>query len=240
MKNGRANTVARNMPRRRAAVTSNTSSMLPTQGAGKVQANVTSRTYLSNSRRYLSQNVLSTTQSLYGVGSTFTQGTLTFSAEQLSAAAQVYIQNYDKYKITGIEIFVTMGAESLNGSVDKNVPVNLWFYEDTDCDSGTQTSWTRVRDRRNLGMVSLNAFTPTKRLLSFQPTPSFDTQTTLSQSPANIVPRKGQWIDALNLAQQMAGFRFFAACPQQDSGTASYRWNLNFTARYTIMLTQPI
>jgi len=241
MKNGKSTAVVRRPGNnRRAVVVSNTSSMLPTKGAGRVTAQTTTRHYLANSKAFVSETVLSTTQSIYGLGSQFTAGTLIFSAEQLSAAAKVFIQSFDKYQISNIEIFVTYTIKSLTGRVERNAPVNLWFYEDTDCDASSATSWLRVRDRRNLGMVTLNSLTPMKRLLSFKPTPSYDTSTVVSQSPANIVPKKGQWLDALNLSQQMAGFRFFGASPAQDSSAQSYEFKLDFSTRYTVSMQQPI
>lgn len=240
MKNGKSTAVVRRPNNRRAVVLSNTSSMLPTKGAGRVTSQTTTRHYLARANAFVSESVLSTSQSLYGLGSQFTAGTLTFSAEQLSAAAKIFIQSFDKYQITNVEIFVTFTARSLTGKVERNVPVNLWFYEDTDCDSASATSWLRVRDRRNLGMVTLNSLTPMKRLLSFKPTPSYDTSSVISQSPSNIVPKKGQWLDALNLSQQMAGFRFFGACPAQDSSAQSYEFKLDFSARYTVSMQQPI
>lgn len=214
--------------------------MLPAKGAGRVSQQTSTRHYLTNAREFVSEQTLSSSQSVYPVGSQFVAGTLTFSASELSVAAQSFIQSFDKYKITNVEIFVNLASRTKSGSVDKNIPVDMWFYEDADCDSAVQTSWTRTRDRRNLGNVTLNSFTPKKRLLSFEPTPSFAVNTTNSLSPSNLVLKKGQWLDALALAQQMAGFRFFAACPQVDSSGQSYEFALYLTSRLTVALQQPI
>jgi hypothetical protein len=217
-----------------------TSSMLPASGAGRVSSQTSTRHYLSDATEYTSEQVLSATQSLFPVGSQFVAGTQTFSANQLSSNAQGFIQSYDKYKITNVEIFANLASKSKSGSVDKNIPVDIWFYEDSDCDSVTATSWLRTRDRRNLGNVTLNAFKPKARLLSFEPTPSFNATSVQSQSPTNIVLNKGKWLDALNLSQQMAGFRFFAACPQVDASGQSYDFSIYLTTRYTVALQQPI
>jgi hypothetical protein len=213
--------------------------MLPVKGAGRVTSQTTTRHYLSDAVEYNSVQVLSATQSVYPVGSQFVAGTQTFSALGLSPNAQSFIQSYDKYKITNVEIFCNL-AQKTRGAVDKNVPVDIWFYEDVDCDSATQTSWLRTRDRRNLGNVTLNSFRPKARLLSFEPTPSFATTSVTSQSPANIVAQKGKWLDALNLSQQMAGFRFFAACPQVDVQGQTYDFSLFITTRFTVACSQPI
>jgi hypothetical protein len=217
-----------------------TSSMLPAKGAGRVTSQTTTRHFLSDAVEYNSQQVLSSSQSVYPIGSQFVAGTQVFSGLNLSSNAQNFIQNYDKYKITNVEIFANLAAKSKSGAVDKNIPVDIWFYEDADCDSTSQTSWLRTRDRRNLGNVTLNAFKPKARLLSFEPTPSFAANSATSQNPANIVVKKGQWIDALNLSQQMAGFRFFAACPQVDPQSQSYDFSLFITTRYTVATQQPI
>lgn len=221
-------------------VPNKSSSMLPSKGSGRVTTQSTSRHYLSNATRYQSQQVLSSSQSVYPVGSQFLAGTQTFSGEQLSASAQAFIQNYDKYKISNVEIFVNLAQRSRQGQVDRSVPVDVWFYEDADCDSSTQTSWLRTRDRRNLGNVTLTSINPKMRLMSFEPTPTYVANATVSQSPTNIVPAKGKWLDALNLSQQMAGFRFFAACPQVDTQGQTYEFDIYMTTRYTVVMQQPI
>jgi len=232
--------MTRNRGRGSRALVPTTSSMLPAKGAGRVTSQTATRHFLSDAREFNSEQVLSTSQSVFPVGSQFVAGSLTFSGEQLSSSARAFIQSYDKYKITGVEIFCNYVAKSRNGSVDRNVPVDIWFYEDADCDSSTQTSWLRTRDRRNLGNVTLNAFKPKSRLMAFEPTPTYNVSPVTSQSPSNVVPTKGKWLDALNLSQQMAGFRFFAACPQTDASGQSYDFSLYFTTRYSIALQQPI
>lgn len=225
---------------RRQLVVATASSMLPAKGAGRVTSQTTTRHYLTNAREYASQQVLSTSQSVYPVGSQFVAGTQTFSVQELSANAQSFVQSYDKYKITNVEIFANLTQRSRTGGVDRNLPVDIWFYEDADADATTQTSWIRTRDRRNLGNVTLNALKPKARLLSFEPTPSFSADTVTSQSPSNLVVKKGVWLDAANIAQQMAGFRFFAACPQTDSSGQSYDFTLYITTRMTVATQQPI
>lgn len=218
-----------------------TSSMLPAAGAGRVTKSTSTRHYLTDAVPYPSQQVLSASQSVYPVGSQFVAGTQTFSAELLSASAQSFIQSFDKYKITNVEIFANLAWKSKESNgIDKNIPVDLWFYEDADCDSSSQTSWIRTRDRRNLGNVTLNSLKPKARLISFEPTPSFNASSVTSQSPSNIVMNKGSWIDAVNLAQQMAGFRFFGACPQVDASGSTYDFTIFLTTRLTVATQQPI
>lgn len=232
--------MTRNRNRRQLAVVNTTSSMLPAKGAGRVTSQTTTRHYLTNAREYTSQQVLSSSQSVYPIGSQFVAGTQTFSAAELSQSAQSFVQSFDKFKITNVEIFANLAQKSKTGGVDKNIPVDIWFYEDADTDSSTQSSWLRVRDRRNLGNVTLNALKPKARLLSFEPTPSFAVNSTTSQSPSNLVIKKGAWLDAANLSQQMAGFRFFAACPQVDALGQSYEFALYLTTRMTVATQQPI
>jgi len=216
-------------------------SLSTTKRAARVKNTMRVRKFMqARANRFTSEQVLSSTQSPFGLGSQFCAGTLTTSAEQLSTSAKSWIQTHDRYRIKEVEIFVTVTARSKDGAVDRNVPVTIYFYEDTDCESVTQTSWIRVSDRDNLGRVVVNSFTPSFRLITFTPTISFNPNTATSQSPANVILKKNTWLDALNLSQQMAGFRFFAASPQFDTSGQSYEFDVTFETRYTIDACQPI
>jgi hypothetical protein len=216
-------------------------SMSVTKKAARVKKHIRQRCFMeADASRLESQQTLSGTQSPYPVGSQFVAGSFTYSAEQLSSSARTWIQSYDRFRIKNVEIFVTGTARSKNGSVDKTVPIVVYYYEDTDCNSATQTSWIRVSDRDNLGKCVLTAMAPSQKLISFTPTVSFDPNTTTSQSPANVIPPKNTWLDAVNLSQQMAGFRFFAASPQVDATGETFKFDVTFETRYTVEVCQPI
>lgn len=209
--------------------------------AGRVK-NISRVRHFMESRSRISQStqVLSATQSLFPVGSQFSAGTFTFSADLLSANAQFWIQQHDQYRLREVEVFATLTAKSRQNAVDRSVPVEVYFYEDTDALSNTTTSWIRVSDRDNLGRVVLNALSPTKKLMTFKPTPSFNPTSVSSDSPSNVIPSKNAFVDALVLAQQYAGMRFFTACPQTDSSGQTYEYAVNFSVRYTVEARQPI
>ena len=216
-------------------------SMAVAKAAAKVRNVTRKRRFLGNDARVVvSEQVLSGSQSPFPVGSQFCAGTLSFSAEQLSVSARAWIQSYDRYRIDQVEVFATVIWRSKNGSIDRTAPVTLYFYEDTDSDSSTQTSWIRTSDRDNLGRVVLYATNPTMRLISFKPTASFDTNSVVSQSPSNMIPSKDQWVDANSLAQQHAGFRWFAACAQTDGSGQSYEFDVVLESRLHISVQQPL
>ena len=216
-------------------------SMTPSSGGGKVSKVVRDRKFLTSRALILdSEQVLSQTQSPYPVGTQFSATTMLFSAESLSTAAKAWIQNYDKYRILLVEVFATLSFNVKDGVGVKNVPVEVYFYEDTDADLTTQTSWIRTSDRLNVGKVILTELAPSQKLISFQPTASFAASSVTSQSPANVVPKKGLYIDALSLAQVHSGLRMFTCCPQPDASGQTYAYQVNLTTRYHIQVTQPI
>lgn len=186
-----------------------------------------------------SEQVLSASQSPFPVGSQYTASTFLYNVAGLSTNAIEWVQKHDKYRISQVEVFVTLNARSRNGSVDRSVPVEVFFYEDTDADPATATSWIRVQDRDNLGRVVLNALTPSQRILTFKPTLTFAAGA-VDQNPANVVPKKDTWLDALAIQQLYSGLRVFSCCPQTDSSGQSYEYALTFQTRITIEAMQPL
>ena len=215
-------------------------SMAVAKQAAKVKQILRKRHFLNEvSTLESSSQVLSSSQSNYPVGSQFTSGTLLFSASELSANAVSWIQSHDKYRIAQVEIFATLVSRSRNGGVDRTAPVELYFYEDTDADPATLTSWIRLQDRDNVGRVVLNAFTPSMKLVSFKPTPTFSAGSS-AQDTANLIPGKNAWLDALSLQQLYSGLRTFSACAQVDTSGQSYDYTIAYTVRYTIEASQPL
>lgn len=186
-----------------------------------------------------SDQVLSASQSPFPVGSQITGTTLLFAANELSTNALEWIQKHDKYRISEAEVFVTLTTRSRGTNIDRTAPVEVYFYEDTDADPATATSWIRTSDRDNLGRVVLNAFHPSQRLITFKPTVTLAAGA-VAQNPANIVPGKNVWLDALSVNQFYSGLRVFSACPQTDSQGQSYEYTLSFSARLTIEAMQPL
>jgi len=210
-------------------------------GSGKVK-NITRSRHFFGYDAFLagSTQVLSGEQSPYSVGSQYTNSTLIFSADKLTTNARAWIQQHDRYRVKEVEVLATLVSNTRGNQVDKTLPVEVYFYEDTDADSTTETSWIRVCDRDNLGRVVLNAFTPAQKLISFKPTASFAATATSSQNPANMLPSKNQWIDALNVKQQLSGLRVFSCCPQADSTGNTYGYSLCFQTRYHVEVQQPL
>jgi len=216
-------------------------SMAPMSGGGKISKVVRDRKFLTAKvLSSKSEQVLSSSQSPYPIGSQYSNVTLLFTADYLSSSAKSWIQNYDKYRILLVEVYATLSVRSLSGAFDKNLPVEVYFYEDTDADLGTQTSWIRTSDRLNVGKVILNSLTPSQKLISFQPTVSFAATTSDAQNPANVVPKKGIYLDALSLSQIHSGLRVFTACPNKDTQGQTYEYEVHFSTRYHIQVTQPI
>jgi len=211
------------------------------RGAGKVKNITRSRHFFQEDAVIMtSEQVLSGTQSPYPTGSQFANRTVTFSANKLTTNAQNWIQLHDRYRIREVEVLATLTSNTRGNNVDKTLPVEVYFYEDTDADSSIQTSWIRVADRDNLGRVVLNAFMPSQKLISFKPTASFSVNTTASQSPNNMIPSKDQWMDALNLNQQLSSLRIFSCCAATDSTGNTYEYNLGLQIRYHVEVQQPL
>jgi len=215
-------------------------SMAVAKKAAKVKNITRKRHFLQSSAQVdISQQVLSATQSPFPVGSQFSAGTLLFSASKLTQNAREWVQNFDKYRICEIEVFCTLNSRSKTGSIDQTAPVEIFFYEDTDADPTTQTSWLRTADRTNVGRVVLNAFNPSARLVTFTPTITL-AASVIDQNPSNIVPKKDTWLDALSLQQLYSGLRYFSACPTTDAQGQSYDYTLSFQVRYSVECMQPI
>jgi len=185
-----------------------------------------------------SLQVLSGSQSMYPTGTQFTTETLLFSADQLSNNAESWIQSHDRYRISQIEVFATLNTIS-ESQGEQTLPVECYFYEDTDADPATQTSWIRLSDRENVGRVVLTKANPSQRLISFKPTVSFAAGA-VSQAPSNVIPKKDQWLDAVALAQVHAGLRIFTCCGQKDASARSYAYHVRYQVRYHIEAQQPI
>jgi len=211
------------------------------KGAGKIKNVTRVRHFFENiSRRVASEQVLSQTQSPYPVGSQFGAGTFIFSCNALSNNAKEWIQGHDQYRVNSVEVFATLSFREKIGSERRVAPVEVFFYEDTDADSTTQTSWLRTSDRDNLGRIVLTPMTPTLKVIEFRPTASFNVSSVVSQNPANLVPSKNQYLDALNLSQQLSGLRLFTACSYNDVSGQSYNYDVDFSVRYTVEARQPI
>lgn len=215
-------------------------SMAVAKKAAKVK-NITRKRHFLQSLAQVeaSSQVLSASQSPFPVGSQFNTGTLLFAASKLTTNAQEWIQSFDKYRISEIEVFCTLQSKSKTGAADQTAPVEVFFYEDTDADPTTQTSWIRLADRTNVGRVVLNAFNPSARLVTFKPTITL-AASVIEQNPANIVPKKDTWLDALSLQQLYSGVRYFSACPTTDAQGQSYDYTLNFQMRHTVECMQPL
>jgi len=213
-------------------------SMAVARKAAKVKDTIRKRHFLTSKAVYTdSEQVLSTTQSPYPTGTQFTAETLLFEANDLSTNAQEWIQKHDCYRISGVEVFVTM--THLSREDDQSVPVEVYFYEDTDADAGTQTSWIRVQDRDNVGRVVLSPAQPSARLISFKPTASFAAGSS-SQATANMIPGKNTWFDALSINQIYSGLRLFSCTPTRNTSGSTFQYTLAIQRRYTIEARQPI
>ena len=216
-------------------------SMAVAKKAAKVKNVLRTRTFLaSKSSMNESFQVLTGSQSCYPVGTQFTDETFLFSAVQLSQNAQAWIKSHDCYRISLVEVFATMNVASLgNGPNEQTTPVEVYFYEDTDADPATQTSWIRVQDRDNLGRVVLTKANPSMRLITFKPTITFAAGGA-GQDPANMIASKNQWLDALSLDQLYSGLRIFTCCGQKDQTGRTYSYHVGYTVRYTIEARQPL
>jgi hypothetical protein len=206
--------------------------------AAKVRNLIRKRHFLTSKSVYAdSEQVLSTTQSPYPTGTQFLAGTLLFEANDLSANAISWIQSHDRYRISQVEVFATISH--LSREDDQSVPVELYFYEDTDADVGTQTSWLRVQDRDNVGRVVLTQAQPSMRLITFKPTISFAAGSA-AQATANAIPDKNAWLDALSINQIYSGLRYFSCTPTRNTSGSTFQYTLALTRRYTIEACQPI
>jgi hypothetical protein len=215
-------------------------SMAVARQAAKVKNITRKRHFMQQASELVSSTqALSSTQSPYPVGSQFSSATLLFAASELTQNAKDWIQSHDKYRVSQIEVFVTLATRLKDGSPIANIPVEVYFYEDTDADPATQTSWLRTADRDNLGRVVLNALNPSMRLITFKPTLSFAAGA-IDQNPSNVVPKKDTWLDALSLSQLYSGLRIFSCCAATDTVGETYGYSLAFSFRVTVEASQPI
>ena len=186
-----------------------------------------------------SEQTLSTSQSLYPIGSQIAYSTLLFRAKDLSPTAIAWIESHDQFRIDEVEVFATLTSRTRGNAVTSNIPVEVYCYEATDADPATVTSWIRTQNRTNLSKNVLTALNPSVRLARFKPTITLAANAS-SQNAQNIIPRKGTMIDALATDQWFSGLRIFSACPQTDSSGQSYDYQISLSRRYKIVAKQPI
>lgn len=189
-----------------------------------------------------SEQTLSATQSFAPVGSQFTANTLLFQMKEFGQNAVGWVQTHDLYKIEKIEVFATLEQSSTSDGYDnfQTGPVIHYCYEDIDADPATQTSWIRLQDRSNLCRVVLRANNPSVKIAELNPTPTFAASSGETQSPANMIPTKGAWLDAVAIEQFYAGLRCFSACPKVDSSGQTYRYSITYEVRAHVAAKQPI
>jgi len=181
------------------------------------------------------ENVLSSTQSPGPVGSKWSAKTLVFSASDLSANAQNWLQNYDAYRFRKIDVYATLnlsGAIQVTGAFGAAAVIH-YCYEDIDTSASIITSWVRTMDRSNVARTVLTRTRPSAKVASFVPQPTYAASS--GTSPSDLIGKEMDWVDALDLAFEWAGLRTFSYCAAlQQAGVAEYDYTITYEARVSV------
>jgi len=148
-------------------------------------------------------------------------------------AAVVWAQRFDSYTIEEIEYQLTLVSSDTSGN-QRILPVTVWSFEDRDSPREVGANWAQTRDRQNLSRVVLRANNPSLTIAKIRPVPLFDGAVT-DNSPSNIVPSSGKWVDSLAIKQRFNGLRVFSACPTKDSSGQTYKYTLYLEKRVKIV-----
>jgi len=189
-----------------------------------------------------SANVLSTSQSPFPVGSQYLSNHLTFNANDLSSEATAWIRQHDRYKIETCELFVTSTSKNRDNNVGALTTMPIHHYSFCDLDSSTSqtggvTEWNQVQTRNNLSRTVLRSNNPSILVAKFSPKPIFDPST--SNSPSNVVPTRGLWIDSLTLDQEHSGVRTYSATPTELDISFGF-YSLSYELRVTVACQAPL
>lgn len=216
--------------------------MAVTHNAAKNRNIIRRRQFMRALAEYeVSTQTLSASQSPFPVGSQYTVSTLLFDITSLGTNAVSWVQLHDVYRIESVEIFATAVIEGTSADTPlSNAPIIHYCYEDVDADPTTTTSWIRTQDRDNLCRVVLRANNPSVKIAELRPTATFAAASGSTQDPANMVPQKDRWIDALAVDQLYAGLRCYSACPKVDSQGQSYKYSISYETRLKVAAKQPL
>jgi len=189
-----------------------------------------------------SSNVLSSTESPFTVGSQYQSNHVTIKATQFSTEAQNWIRQHDRYRIKSCELFVTSYVKNRDGQVGAlgTFPIHHYSFCDSDtslAQTGGTTPWINVTTRNNIARTVLRSNNPSILVAKWNPRLLYDPTT--GNSPSNVVPRAGMWIDAITLDQEHSGVRLYSAAPfELDTQFGFY--GLSYEIRAVVEVQAPL
>lgn len=189
-----------------------------------------------------SDNVLSQSQSPFTVGSQYQSNHITIKATDFTPEAQEWIRQHDRYRIKSCELFVTSYVKNRDSQVGAlgTFPIHHYSYCDSDSSisqTGGVTPWINVTTRNNIARTVLRGNNPSIMVAKWNPRLLFDP--TQGNSPTNVVPRAGIWIDALSLDQEHSGVRTYSASPFELDLNFGY-YALSYEIRAVVEVQAPL
>lgn len=178
-----------------------------------------------------SEQVLSSGSSPYEVGSQITNHADDTSLADIGSEAVAWAQRFDSYTISEVEYYLILSMTDQDNQ--RTLPVTVWAFEDRDSPREVGANWSQTKDRQNLTRVVLRSNLPTVTLANIKPVPLFDGAVT-DNSPSNVVPSNGKWIDSLATRQRFNGIRVFSACCAKDTSGQTYKYTLYLEKRVKI------
>jgi len=208
-------------------------SMVVTQNPAKTKKVTQSKWFLAEKADIAnSEQALSNSSTPYEVGSQVTNHADDTTLADVGQAAVEWAQRFDCYTIDHVEYQIGLVSTDESGN-QRTLPVTVWSFEDRDSPREVGANWSQTRSRQNLSRVVLRSNNPSLTIAKIKPVPLFDGGVT-DNSPANIVPNSGKWIDSLSIKQRFNGIRVFSACPTKDLSGQTYRYTLYLEKRVKI------
>jgi len=147
-------------------------------------------------------------QSYLPLGNQYALRGINYKIDEFNISEMVAV--FDQYRIDRIDIYASKNDNSRN----------VTLYTSFDPDDSAGVTWEQMSRRRNARTTSLKINEPRKLVATFKPVVNFkNTGPTGPDSPQNVVPMPGTWIDSSSTNQSFNGVKFFATAENNFSIT---------------------
>jgi hypothetical protein len=186
-------------------------SMARMLGAARVKATITESTVLTPSRVYVMAETNPTGQESMYVTGYFVNFSLASSLQEFypSGLPEIY-RNFDMFRIKMVEIYVSAATDFTAPAV----PLNVCVLSSVDHDDALPTDYPVFRTRKNIACTMLTNTMPQSVVARFNPRANYAVST-LTSTPANVVPNPDLWYDVTATQQQFVGLKCHVATPNR-------------------------
>lgn len=168
----------------------------------------------------LSEEVQTVDQSYMATGTYFYAGGINYRIKE--CALDDILTAYDSYRIDLVEVYAQVN--------DASDHVTLFSAFDPD-DSNT-TNWREMSRRQNVTVTILKKTNKRKLIAKYKPRINFNNTGTGGQdSPQNVVPASGTWVDCASNFQSHNGTKIFASSQARFSIDFHMRFRISFRGK---------